>query len=133
MDDFGSTVSVFLNSDSGRAGPFQLRRIMCEPTQAGIGACDCGGNGLVYFMCKRTGQLTKHGHAVDVRELCLQLAQPLALLFGASSLRNIDVRADDFNRLSARTEDWMDDGLDVSNAPIGQNDPEFADVVCFAA
>ena len=93
----------FLNSYCGRAGSFQVRRITCEPSQAGIGACDGGSNGLVYFMRKRTGQLTKHGHSVHVRKLRLQLAQPLTLFLGALALRHIDVGSHYFNHFSART------------------------------
>ena len=53
------------------AGSFQIRRISRKPSQAGIGVCDSGSNGLIQFMGKRTGQLAKHGHSVHVREVCL--------------------------------------------------------------
>jgi hypothetical protein len=54
-----------------------------------------------------------------VREIRLGLTQSFALFFGALAFRHIHVRTDDFNKLSARTEDRMTYSMDVSNCSIG--------------
>src|SRR5215469_8724485 len=64
-------------------------------------------------------------------KICLQLAQSVTSLFGAPPLRDIDHRADHLNKLSARTQEGVADGMNVSNCSIGFHNSELDVAVCF--
>jgi hypothetical protein len=51
-----------------------------QPSQTGPGVGHRRGNRLIHFVRQRSGQLAHGGHAADVREIGLHLAQSLALL-----------------------------------------------------
>ena len=55
VDDIGRTVSLLLDPGGCRARSFDVWRNMAEPSQTGAGACDRGGNRLLYFMGQRGG------------------------------------------------------------------------------
>ena len=65
---------------------------------------------LVDFMRDRSGQFPHHAHPVYVREICLDVAQPLTLFFGALAVfdvRRIAIPPDDlsvFDRAAAHRE-----------------------------
>jgi hypothetical protein len=99
VDNIGCTVSVLLNSSCCRAGPLQVRRIMCKPSQTGVRAGDRGGDGLFDFVRQRGGHFSHYVHAVDMREISLLLAQPFALLLGLFSFGDIHRDADVFTDL----------------------------------
>src|ERR1700751_4024941 len=70
-------------------------------------------------MCQRGCKLPHRTHAVDVCEVRLQLAQPFARLVGKLTLRNIHHRTDDLNKVSARTQNGMANGMNVFDCSIG--------------
>ena len=69
-------------------------------------------------MRQRCGQFAHHAHAVDVREICLELLQSFALVLCTFAFCDIDNGADHFNKLPVGTENWMGQAMNVFNCAI---------------
>ena len=95
-----------------------------------MGTCDGGGDGLIELMRRCKGDFTHRGHSADVGEICLQVTQSLAIFLGLLPFRHINVCTDNLQRLSCGVEDRMEDGMNVADGAVGQNEPKFASVVC---
>jgi hypothetical protein len=65
-----------------------------------------------------------HAHAIYVREIQLQLAKSLVLLFRAFAFRHIDVRSDHLDKVSIRREQRAAGRFDIFDRPIGKYDSE---------
>ena len=86
-------------------GFVQVGHICGQPAEAGAAVADDTGKRLIDFMRDRGGQFPHHAHAVDVRELCLEFAQPLALLFGTLAVFDVgenSIPPDDLSVLIAQ-------------------------------
>ena len=69
----------------------QVWRLLVQEIQGRTGVVARSGDRLLDFVSQRGRQLSHHAQAIHVREICLQLAQPLMLLLRALALRHIDV------------------------------------------
>src|SRR5437016_11899378 len=123
-DHVSRTGSILLDSRHRQARSFQIRRITCKPSQAGVRTCNRRSNGLPDFMCQRCRQLSHHTHTVNVREISLYLAQSFPLLFSALALRDVNVGSHQFNQLTARTETGWADAMNVLDCSVGKPDLE---------
>ena len=75
-----------------------------QPAEACAAVADDTGQRLVDFMRDGGGQFAHHADPVDVREIRLELAQPLALFFGTLAIfdvREKSVPPDDLSVLIA--------------------------------
>jgi hypothetical protein len=66
-----------------------MRWIVTEPSHAGVGVHNGGGDRLFDFVRQRGGQFAHHADAVHVHEISLELVQSFALFFGALALGNV--------------------------------------------
>jgi hypothetical protein len=72
----------------------------------------------------RGGQLTQHAHAVDVREIRLELPQPVVLGFGPLALRYIYCGAQEPNDFSRIIHDGVPDRVEVLHRTVRHHQPE---------
>src|ERR1700730_4054984 len=91
VDDAGGTVYIGDNSRYALASLSNLRCLTLQPSQAGSGI-HCGrSDGLHDLVTQRCSQFSHYTHAVDAREISLQLAQSFALLVGAFAFGDVVV------------------------------------------
>jgi MFS transporter, DHA2 family, multidrug resistance protein len=86
-DDIRGPTSVVGDALHQIASLRQVRLRSIEPTQCCLTVREHGGKRLVDLVCDRSRKLPQHGNPRRVRELCLQLMQPL---LGAHPLRYVD-------------------------------------------
>src|SRR6266478_5243455 len=102
LDDAGGTLYVVDNSRYPLASLLNLGWLALQPWQAGSGIyCGCGYR-LPDLVTQRCSQFSHHTHAVDAREICLQLAQSFALLFSAPAFGDVVVGLQGGNRRTPR-------------------------------
>src|SRR5258705_9225493 len=121
------------NSLQGLSSFGQIWRIGCEPVQPRIGAGDNTGQRLVDFVGDRGCQLPHSRDSGNPLQFCPRLLQGRLTaadsLFGKLMFRDIHVRADVLNWLSARAEDGMSNNVDMSNGSVGSDYSELLVVV----
>src|SRR5580658_3595418 len=71
-------------------GTLKIGWIAAEAKRTRIGVDGDSGNRLLELMSQRCGELSKHAHAVQVREIRLELVQLVARLFGTLALREVE-------------------------------------------
>src|SRR5258708_39491 len=129
VDNIGCTVSVLLNSSCCRAGPLQVGRITCKPSQTGVRAGDRGGDGLFDFVRQRRGHFSHYVHAVDMCEVSLRLAQLFTLLLCALSFRYVHRNPDVFTDFSRGIV--VSHGTQESDGAVWAINPIFEVVIYF--
>src|ERR1700758_294953 len=102
LDNAGGTVYVIGNSRYGLASLFNLGWLTLQPSQAGSGIYCGRGDRLPDLVTQRCSQFSHHAHAVDAREIRLQLAQSFALLLGALAFGDVVVGLQGGNRRTPR-------------------------------
>src|SRR3984957_1327629 len=123
----GRPVSILFDSGSRRTRSFQIRRVSREPPQARICASDGGGYWLPDFVSQCSGEFAHHIYAIGVCEICLQLPQFLAFLFGLLTFSYVHCDADVIARSARRLV--MSNGAQKSNAPVGKNHSKLSNLV----
>src|SRR6202035_1538123 len=98
VDDAGGTVYIGDNSRYALASLSNLRCLTLQPSQAGSGIHCSRSDGLHYLVTQRCSQFSHYTHAVDAREIRLQLAQSFALLFSALAFGDVVVGLQGCNR-----------------------------------
>src|SRR6266481_9261567 len=131
VDDFSRTIPILIDSGCCRTGPIQIGRFVCEPFYAAVGAGDGCSDGLLDFVCQRGGHFPQRAYTIDVRQVGLQLSQPVARLFGTLALGDIDHCAEHLNKLSSGTQNWMADAMNVFDCSIGLHDSELYVAIYF--
>src|ERR1700722_17543524 len=126
-DYIGRAISVLLNSGCRCPGSFEFRRLSREPPQTRIGAGDRGGYWLPNFVSQCGGEFSHHIHPIDVCEICLQLAQLFAFLFGLLPFSHVHCDTDVVAHSAGRV--MMSNRAQKSNATVGKNNPKLANVV----
>jgi hypothetical protein len=92
--------------------------VTTEPSQAGVGGYDGGGDRLLDLVGQRGSQFSHHAHAVHVREICFELAQSFALFFGAFALGDICYRTYEDQTLRIFTGDFRQFQVDNMTAGL---------------
>ena len=98
---------------------FHIGWITTQPSHAGVGVYNGGGDRLLDFVSQRSRQFSHHAHAVHACEICLQLAQSFALFFGAFALSDIRYRTYEDQTLRIFAGQAMGHGLNVFDGAVG--------------
>jgi hypothetical protein len=131
IDDLSGSIGI--GHDTGKCFPdlAQLGRLPIQEIQGRSSVVARGGDGLGNLVDQRSGLLSNDAQAVHVREIGLQLAQPLMHLLRALTFRHIHVRTDNLDgpfahEVQARCRQSFD-------RPIKQRDSELARLIVFLA
>src|ERR1700730_17793293 len=89
VDDLSRTMPVFIYFGCCRTGPVKVGRFVRQPFYAAVGTGHGGSDWLLDLVRQRSGHFPQRAHTIDVRKICLQLMQFLALLFCTLAILNI--------------------------------------------
>jgi hypothetical protein len=92
----------------------QIGIVSRKPPNAGAGAVDSRGNGLIHFVRQGGGQLSHGGHPAGVSEIRLRLAQPLPLFLRLPAVGDVDDGTHIFNEIAG----WAENGMAYERASL---------------
>jgi hypothetical protein len=118
IDDVSGAIGIANDTVDRFPDLANVRRPLVQKIHRRTGVVARAGDRLRDLVGQRGGQFSHHAHAVHVREICLQLAEPLPLLLRAFAFRHIDVCPDNLEMLSVGGGHKMGSRFEISNCSI---------------
>ena len=89
------------------------------------------GNRMKNLVSQGGGQLSHDIQPVEMREICLQLAQPLMLLLCPFAFRHVEGRTDNLNQISSRRVRGVTDRSEMLERSVGENNSVLDRIILF--
>ena len=120
-DDFLGSIGVPYNASERFHDFGQIWRAHFQEAHSRTSVVSRSGNRMQNLVSQGGGQLSHNIQPVEMREICLQLAQPLMLLLGPFTFRHVEGRTDNLNQLSSRRVRGVTDRSEMLERSVGEN------------